>query len=261
MALADRRVRGDGDDDVGEALRARTPQAQPPQLHRRLEPGDCTTRYAFVVFGRAVHERIDVAARKAECGHDHESRDEQRRDRVAGREPERGRYEPGQHRQRPGEVAGEMKRVRQQRVAAVEPSPAERNHRAGPVDREDQGDRRERPPGRVDVDLDDVREAEDRHDRDEDADRGEKPGLGKRGEVLRLPMAVGMTAIRRTYRNRDGEERQQRGGEVRSRVRCLGEEAEARAREPRGQLDRDEETGGRRPRRARYAAEATWAKA
>ena len=137
-----------------------------------------------------------------------------------------------------------MERVREERVAAVEPSTAERDHRPGAVDREDQGDRGERPPGRVDVDVDDVREAEDRHNRDEDADRGEAYGLSERGEVLCLPMAVGMAAIRRAYRNGDGEERQQRGGEVRSRVRCFCEEAEARAREPGGKLDRDEETGG-----------------
>ena len=53
-----------------------------------------------------------------------------------------------------------------------------------------------------------------------------------------------MASIGGTNRDRDGEEREQRRGEVGSRVRRLREQPEARAREPGDELDRDEEAGG-----------------
>ena len=72
----------------------------------------------------------------------------------------------------------------------------------------------------------------------------EEAGLGERREVLRLRVAVRMAAIGGAHRDRDREERQQRGGEIRPRVRGLREQAEARAREAGDELDRDEETRG-----------------
>jgi hypothetical protein len=53
-----------------------------------------------------------------------------------------------------------------------------------------------------------------------------------------------MAAVRRAHRHRDGEEREQRRSEVRPRVRGLGEQAEARAREAGDELDDDEDTSG-----------------
>ena len=57
-------------------------------------------------------------------------------------------------------------------------------------------------------------------------------------------MPVRVAAIRGTNRDGHREERQQRGREVGSRVRRLGEQPEARAREPGDELDHDEETRG-----------------
>src|SRR3970282_1224430 len=80
--------------------------------------------------------------------------------------------------------------------------------------------------------------------RDEGADAGQEGGLGERGEVLRLPVAVGMPAVCGSDRYRDGEEREQRGREVGPRMSGLGEEAEAAARKTGGELDDDQEAGG-----------------
>ena len=77
-----------------------------------------------------------------------------------------------------------------------------------------------------------------------EADRDEEGGLGERGEVLRLRVAVGVATIGGTHRDGHGEERQERRREVGPRVRGLREETEARAGEAGDELDRDEETGG-----------------
>ena len=97
---------------------------------------------------------------------------------------------------------------------------------------------------RLDLELDPADEPRDRHARDGEADRDEERRLGERGEVLRLPVAEGMARVGGAHRDGDGEEREQRGAEVGSRVRRLGEEAEASAREPGAELDRDEQAGG-----------------
>ncbi len=82
---------------------------------------------------------------------------------------ERCRDQTGEHGDRPGEVAAEVERVREQRIAAVEACAAQRDHRSRPVDDEHEPDRRERPPRRLDVELDDARKTQDR--RDGDAER------------------------------------------------------------------------------------------
>ena len=124
---------------------------------------------------------------------------------------------------------------------AVAPRAAERHSRPRRVDREHERDRRERPPRRVDLELDDACQPQDREHRDEDRDRDEEGRLCESGEVLRLPVSPWVTAICGTNRDGDSEEGQQRSREVRPRVRGLREQAEARAREPGDELDRDEE--------------------
>ena len=244
VALADRRARGDADDDVGEVLASRSPQPEPSELHGRVERRDRPTCDPRLVLGRAIHEHVDVPTREPHCGGDDEPRDEQRCDRVPGGDVERRRDEAGENGDRPCEVAPEVERVGEQRVAAVEPGAAERDHRPRRVDREHERDRRERPPGRVDVELDDTGQAQDRGDGDADADEDEEAGLGERGEVLRLRVSVGMASVGGAHGHGDGEEREQRRSEVRPRVRGLGEQAEARAREAGDELDDDEETRG-----------------
>ena len=172
------------------------------------------------------------------------ARDEERGDRVAGREAQCGGHQTRENGERPHEVAPEVERVREECVALVETCAAQRDHRPRAVDHEHERDRGERPAGGIDVDLDDVRQAEDRDDRDEHADRDEEGGLGKRGEVLRLRVAVRVATISGTHRDGHGEERQERRGEVGPRVRRLREEAEARAGEAGDELDRNEEAGG-----------------
>ena len=72
----------------------------------------------------------------------------------------------------------------------------------------------------------------------------EERGLRERGEVLGLPVPPRMPGVGRPHRDRDREEREQRGREVGPRVRSLGEQPEAPAREPRGELDRDQQARG-----------------
>ncbi len=202
-------------------------------------PGD-----SRLVLRRAVHEHIDVPGCETHSRHDDERGHEERGDRVAGREAERRGDQAGEDGERPSEVASEVERVREQRVTVVAAGPAQRYDGSRSVDREHERNRGERPPGRLDLELDDTRQAQDRRDGDPDADEDQKPRLGERGEVLRLRMAVRVATIGRADRDGDGEEREQRSGEVRARVRRLREQAEARAREARDELDRDEEAGG-----------------
>ncbi len=79
---------------------------------------------------------------------------------------------------------------------------------------------------------------------DEEADEDEKAGLGERREVLRLSVAERMPLVGRPDSDGHGEEREQGGCEVGTRVRRLREQTEARAREPGDELDHDQEARG-----------------
>ena len=154
VALPHRGARSDPDDDVREVPTARLAHAEPPELHRWVERVDRRAGGVLRVGRRPVHEHVDVAAEQAHGGRDDESRDEQRSDRVALGKAERGRREPGEHGERSGEVAPEVERVREQRVAAVATSGAQRDRRPHRVDRDHEPDRRECPPGCVHLGLD-----------------------------------------------------------------------------------------------------------
>ena len=193
---------------------------------------------------RLIHEHVDVAAEQAHGSRDDESRDEERGDRVAFGKAERRRREAGEHGERSGEIAPEVERVREQRVAAVATCGAQRDRRPHRVDREHEPDRREGPPGRVDLGLDRAGQARDGQSADHDADEDQERGLGERRQVLGLPMPPRMSGVGRPHGDRDGEEREQRGREIRARVRSLRQQPEAPAREPRRQLDRDQQARG-----------------
>ena len=124
-----------------------------------------------------------TAAATTSTGH------EERGDRVARGEAERGRDQAGEHGERPGEVAAEVERVGEERVAPVEARAAQRDHRSRRVDHEHEPDRGERPPRRLDLELDHARKSQDRRDGDADADEDEEPGLGERREILCLRRA------------------------------------------------------------------------
>ena len=68
---------------------------------------------------RLIHEHVHVPTEQAHGSRDDESRDEERSKRVALVKAERRRREAGEHRERPGEIAPEVQRVREQRVTAV----------------------------------------------------------------------------------------------------------------------------------------------
>ena len=233
VPLADRRTRRDADDDVREVLAPGAPQTEPAKLDGRLESRDRLPRDPRVVLGRPVHENVHVPAREAHGGGDHEPRDEERRDRVARGEAERRRDQPGENGERAGEVATEVERVREERVAAVATRAAQRDHRTRGVDREHERDRCERPPRRLDLELDDPGQPQDREHGDEDADRDEEARLGERREVLRLPVPPRVTAVGRADRDRDARRTsaaQRRGPSPSAPPRRAGRGSSSRAR-------------------------------
>ena len=97
---------------------------------------------------------------------------------------------------------------------------------------------------RVRLDVDDPEKPRHGSACDEEADEDEEAGFGERGEVLRLAVAERMPLVRRPDGDGDGEEREQGGCEVGTRVRRLREQTEARAREPGDELDHDQEARG-----------------
>jgi class 3 adenylate cyclase/tetratricopeptide (TPR) repeat protein len=234
----------DPDHDVGVVRAAGAPHAQPSQLHGRLERRDRSAGSALVVDRRLVHEHVDVAAQEPYRREDDERRDEERGQRIAFREPESGCDEAGEDGQRAREVAPEVERAREQRVAAVATTCAQRDERAGAVDREHEPDRDERPNRGVDRERDGSHETGDGRPRDDRADGDEESRLTEGGEVLRLRVAERVPRVCRPDGHGDREEREQGRGEIRPRVRSLRQQREAPAAEPRDELDSDQETGG-----------------
>ena len=244
MALPDRGTRRDADDDVREVRATRLADPEPPELDGRLELRDRRAGGGLGVLRRLVHEDADVSPNELRRGDDHERGDEERRDGIAPGKAERGRREAGEDGERAREVAAEVECVREQRIAAIAAGGAGRDRRPRGVDRDDERDRGERPPGRVHLELDRARESRDCEAGDDEADHDQEAGLGERGEVLGLPVAEGVPAIGGPHGDGDREERQQRRGEVGPGVRGLGEQAQARARDSGDELDDDEEARG-----------------
>jgi class 3 adenylate cyclase/tetratricopeptide (TPR) repeat protein len=244
VALTHGGARSDADDDVRKVPASRLTYAEPPQLHGWVERVDRRAGCVFRVDRSPVHEHVHVAAEKAHRSRDDEGGDEQRSERVALGEAERDGRQPGEHRERAGEVAPEVERVREERVAAIATRCAQRHRRPRGVDDDDERDRRERPPRRVHGRVDRSHETRHREARDDDADQDQERGLGERREMLGLPVTPRVAGVGRTDRNRDGEEGEQRSREIGSRVRRLREEPETPAREPSHELDRDQQAGG-----------------
>ena len=245
MPLADRRAGRDSDHDIREVLSARTPEPEPAKLDGRIEAGDRLPRDPRVVLRRAIHEDVHVATGEPQRRDDDEAGDEERGDRVAGGEAERRGDEAGEHRERAGEVAPEVECVGEERVRAVAP----RASSARPTVRDASIASTSAIAANVhhvglDLELDDSGQAKDRRDRDADTDEDQEAGLGERGEVLRLRRApTGGRGRRGALRPRP-RRTSERCSEIRTRVRSLGEQPEARARKPGDELDRDEEAGG-----------------
>ena len=245
VALADRGSGRDPDDDVREVLPSRPAQSEPAELDGRIEAAIARRAIRASSSGERSMSTSTFRLASRNAAATTSAGDEERRDRVTGGEAERGGDQAGEHRERSREVAPEVERVGEQRVAPVEARAPQRDHRSRRVDHEHEPDRGERPPGRLDVELDDAGEAQDReHARCRALTRMRKPASASAARFWAFAVPVRVAAIRRTNRDGHGEEREQRGREVGARVRRLGEQAEARARQACDELDRDEETGG-----------------
>ena len=185
---------------------------------------------------RAVHQHVDVPTDQPAGGDEHESGDEERCDRVAGRVAGCRGTEAREHRERAREVAAEVDRVRAQGLAAVLASRAKRDDGAGEVDREHDRHDDEQPPRRVDRVARPSREPRDRERRDGDADEREHGRLRQRGEVLGLSVPVLVPFVGGPAGDADREEREQRGNEVGAGMQRLGDESQAAADEAGAEL-------------------------
>ena len=191
VALPDRGARRDGDHDVGEVAARRRADPQPPQLVTGGSiAGDRLPRRLLGVRRRAVHQHVDVAPHQPDGRAEHERRDEQRRDRVAGRPAGRAAIRPTSTASEPARSlpkcsafessAALLKRravrsetvVRVTSIASTIPTTTNA-HQRGSTSRCD-------PAG----------EPRDRQRGDPDADEREHGRLEQRGEVLGLPVPV-----------------------------------------------------------------------
>ena len=176
---------------------------------------------------------------------DDEQRDEERRDRVGAGSPAATKIVPIEDGERARQVGAEVQRVGGERGRAV----AARARGA------------RRPCARRRCAITRPRTANDHHvastpwpppstrrrDRlgaDREREEQQHRALPQRGEVLGLAVAVVVLLVGRADRDADGEERQQRGDEVRGGVRRLGEEGERAGGEAGAELERDQEAGG-----------------
>ncbi len=127
VALRDGRAGRDADDDVHEVPSGRLTKTQPMEPNIRHVYADRPTSRLHRVRRSAVHEHVGVTTDEP-AGRDHdEDGDEQRCDRVTLRPAERGSRQPSEDGERPGEVAAEVERVREQRRARVAAGSAERD--------------------------------------------------------------------------------------------------------------------------------------
>ena len=244
MTLTDARIRRDADDDVREVAPRGLAHAQAPELHARLQLLDRGERSPLGVDRHAIHEDVDVAAHEPVGRDQDQRRDEERRDRVSLQPAGAGEQEPDQNGSRSDQVAGEVERVRGERGAAVAARGAKRHRRPTRVHGDHDQDDDERVPDGVHVRLGRADEHRERPVRDVQAREHEDPRLRERREMLRLAVSVRVPAIGRPPGDADGEQRQQRRDEVGPGVHRLRDEAEAPAREPGGELQRDEHAGG-----------------
>ena len=221
VSLAHGRARRDGDHDVRELPRPRLPHPDTANVDRRLDPRDRRERRLLGVSGRPIHEHVHVALHQTRRGSEDQNRDEERRSRIRARVTSAHEAEPDEHRGRPEQVTAEVKCARLQRGALVATRGTPGDQCPGDVDHDHDRDDHERVPGRLDA--------------------ARSRAFRERREVLGLPVTVLVPDVRGTYGDPDGEERQQRRDEIRSRVQRLGDEAEAVRSEPGDELHRQQE--------------------
>ena len=264
MTLTDARIRRDADHDVREVAPRGLAHAQAPELHARLQLLDRGERGPLGVGRHAIHEDVDVAAHEPVGRDQDQRRDEERRDRVSLRASRRGRA--GARAERQSSQRGRWRSGARSRRARgcgsgarheARPSPDSRPRRSRSGRRRTRtrrGSRSARPRRRAPR-ATGTRCTGSRA-------RGSPPPRARRG----APPCRARTGARvgRPPGDADREQRQQRRDEVGPGVDCLRDEAEAPAREPGGELQRDEHAGGddrdecRAPLRA-HARKATGA--
>ena len=163
--------------------------------------------------GRGVHQDLCVFVDETGRGGEDDPCDDERGDCVALMKACSDGDEADEHRDRPGHIASEVKRVRAQRSRPVLRSPAKRDHHATDVNAERNADDGEHVPVGLER-LAAARQAPNRRDDHDDPAAGEDRCLAERAEVLRSSMAVRMVAIRRSAPETDSDERQHRCHDV-----------------------------------------------
>ena len=165
-----------------------------------------------------------AAARRAARSRRRRSRRPSRR-----RDARRDEAQADEHRQGAGEVRAEVPRVGHERCVPLEPALRSEIASGRVDDKHDQSARtRTRRPDRRGALV------QPHHGLDRDPDRGrrEERRLAEGGEMLRLAVAVRVLAVGRPLGHADRVQGQAGGRRVDARVRRLGQDAEAAAREP-----------------------------
>ena len=244
VALRERGGRRDRDHDVREMPAGGMAHAEAVEADRRREGLDRRPGGPLGPIRRAIHQDVGVRLREASRGDEHQDRHEEGGQRVGLGVSGSGQQQSHQHRDRAGEIAGEVHRVCQERGTPVAAGGAQRHERPGDVDGDHDPDDRKGVPRRVDLDGGFVRQAPDGLDCDVDAHGTEDRPLGQRREMLGLAVPPGVGGVGRSPGDADGEERQQRRDQVGTGVDGLGDQPEAVGGEPGGELERDEAAGG-----------------
>ena len=157
VSLRDGRAGRDADDDVDEVPSGRLAEPQAVKPNPRHVHANRPARRLRRIRRSAIHEDVDVAADEPAGRRHDEDGDEERGHGVTLRPAERSRRQPAEDCERPGEVAAEVERVREQRRARVAPRRPQRDGRSRQIDRDDGEHDGERPPRRIHLRLDRAR--------------------------------------------------------------------------------------------------------
>jgi hypothetical protein len=228
---------------------------------------DCLIRRRDGVRWSAVHQHVDVALHQSGRRQQDQHCDEECGGRVGTGIPGAHEQQPEQHGQRAEEVAPEVQGARPERRAVVLARGAPAHERPAEIDRDHDRDDGERVPRCLHRRRPRAHEVRDRTPGDEAAGQHEDRSLRQRAEMLGLPVPVLVRDVGRPDGDADGEEREQRGDQIRPRVRRLGHQAEAVRRKACAELQGDQRDSradrdqGRSPLRMHAASETEGAAA
>ena len=203
------------------------PTAAQPQRLQRDHPGNLADNLLELwnkLPRRGVQQRLDGAPSEAKARDGDKQRDAERRQGVAMHEAKSRRREADRHESGRDEIAGEMQRVRGQRVAALRFGDAGQLARADEIDQDRYAEHGEHRPVRVDGRG--FAEAARGLLHDEQSEAEQQAGLHQGGQGLDLAMAIMMFGVRRLIGFAHREIGEDRRAGVDGGVARLGQEGQ-----------------------------------